>query len=77
MTLHDLSMSEAVSESFKHLCEIAYCDVMENRVTISFNDLPQGSNTLSLLQAAVSFLHSGKLVFYNFLHLSIQEILST
>jgi hypothetical protein len=49
---------------------------MENKVTFSSSDLPQGSNTLSLLQAIESFLQSGKSVFYNFLHLSIQEVLS-
>ena len=72
----DLSRSEAVREPFQCLCELAYCGVMKNKVTFSSSDLPQGSNTLSLLQAIESFLQSGKSVFYNFLHLSIQEVLS-
>ena len=72
----DLSRSEAVREPFQCLCELAYRGVMENKVTFSSSDLPQGSNTLSLLQAIESFLQSGKSVFYNFLHLSIQEVLS-
>ena len=75
-SLDDLSRNEVVTEPFQCLCELAYHGVMENKVTFSSNDLPQGSNTLSLLQAIESFLQSGKSVFYNFLHLSIQEILS-
>ena len=63
-------------EPFQCLCELAYRGVMENKVTFSSSDLPQGFNTLSLLQAIESFLQSGKLVFYNFLHLSVQEVLS-
>ena len=75
-SLDDLSRSEAVREPFQCLCELAYRGVMENEVTFCSSDLPQGSNTLSLLQAIESFLQGGKSVFYNFLHLSIQEVLS-
>ena len=75
-SLDDLSRSEAVRKPFQCLCELAYRGVMENKVTFSSSDLPQGSNTLSLLQAIESFLQSGKSVFYNFLHLSVQEVLS-
>ena len=74
--LASLDDLEAVKEPFQCLCELAYRGVMENKVTFSSSDLPQGSNTLSLLQAIESFLQSGKSVFYNFLHLSIQEVLS-
>ena len=75
-SFNDLLRIEAVREPFQCLCELAYCGVMENKVTFSSSDLPQGSNTLSLLQAIESFLQSGKSVFYNFLHLSVQEVLS-
>ena len=75
-SLYDLSRSEAVREPFQCLCELAYRGVMENKVIFSSSDLPQGSNTLSLLQAIESFLQSGKSVFYNFFHLSVQEVLS-
>ena len=75
-SLDDLSRNEAVRKPFQHLCELAYHGVMKNKVTFSSSDMPQGSNTLSLLQAIESFLQSGKSVFYNFLHLSIQEVLS-
>ena len=75
-SLDDLSRSEAVREPFECLCELAYHGVMKNKVTFSSSDLPQGSNTLSLLQAIESFLQSGKSVFYNFIHLSFQELLA-
>ena len=75
-SLDDLSRIESVREPFQSLCELAYHGVVETKLTFSSSDLPQGSNTLSLLQAVESFLQSGKSVFYNFLHLSIQEILS-
>ena len=76
ISLNDLSRNEAVREPFQCLCELAYRGVMENKVTFSSSDLHQGFNTLSLLQVTESFLQSGKSVFYNFLHLSIQEVLS-
>ena len=76
VSLHDLSRSEAVREPFQCLCELAYRGVMENKVTFSSSDLPQGSNTLSLLQAIESFIKSRKSMFYNFIHLSLQELLA-
>ena len=75
-SIDDLSKSKAVKEPFHCLCKLAYRGVMKNKVTFSSSDLPQGFNTLSLLQAIESFLQSGKSVFYNFLHLLIQEVLS-
>ena len=75
-SLGDLSRNEIVREPFQNLCELAYRGVMENRVTFSSSDLPQGSNTLGILQAMEGFFQHGKSVFYNFLHLSIQEVLS-
>ena len=75
-SLDNLSRSEVVREPFQRLCELAYHGVMRNKVTFSSIDLPQGSSTLSLLQAIESFLQGGRSVFYNFLHLSIQEVLS-
>ena len=75
-SLDDLSMSEAVQEPFQCLCKLAYGGVIENRMTFSSRYLPEGSNTLSLLQVTESFLQNRKSVYYTFLHLSIQEILS-
>ena len=75
-SLDDLLYSEEVGEVFRSLCELAYHGVMENKVTFSSSDLPQGSNTLSLLQEIESFLQSGKSVFYSFFHHGVQEALS-
>ena len=74
--LDDLYKSEVVGNPFQHLCELAYLGIMENKVTFSSSDLPQGSNALSLLQGIQSFLESVRSLFYNFLHLSIQELLA-
>ena len=75
-SLDDLSRSEAVSKPFQCLCKLAYGGVIENRMTFSSKRLPEGSNTLSLLQAAESFLQNKKSVYYTFFHLSVQELLS-
>ena len=72
----DLSKCEAVRKPFQCLCELAYRGVIENKVAFSSSDLSQGSNTLGLLQAIESFLQNGKAMFYNFVHLSFQELLA-
>ena len=63
----------AVDGPFQQLCEIAYKGVMENKVTF---DLGSCFNTLGLLQGVESFAACGKSHSYNFLHLSIQELLA-
>ena len=75
-SLHDFSRSEGLREPFQNLCEVAYRGVMENKIAFSSDDLPQGYDTLGLLQATKSFLECGTSVFYTFLHLPIQEVLS-
>ena len=57
---------------FKHLCKIAYDGVMRDVVIF---DLGPNFNTLGLLQGVESLAVRGKLYSYNFLHLSIQELL--
>ena len=57
---------------FKHLCKIAYDGVMRNVVIF---DLGPNFNTLGLLQGVESLAVHGKSYSYNFLHLSIQELL--
>ena len=64
----------AIKEPFLFLCELAYQGVMDDRVV--FSSLPPDVNTLGLLQGVESFVRRGKAVTYNFLHLSIQEILA-
>ena len=75
-SLADLSRSRVAGKDFQRLCEMAHRGVMQNKVTFSSSEFPEGSSTLSLLQGIESFLEGGKSVFYNFLHLIIQEIMS-
>ena len=54
---------------------------MKNKVTFSATDLrsfnlPTELSTLSLIQAVRSFMGLKKSVSYNFLHLSVQELLA-
>ena len=75
-SLGDLLSSKAVGEHFKRLCELAYNDVTQHKVTFSPSDLPQGSNTLGLLHQIDSFLEGGESLFYRFLHHSLLEVLA-
>ena len=63
----------AVNNQFQYLCEIAYKGVMEDKVIF---DLGTGLNTLGLLQEVESFAICRTSHSYNFLHLSIQELLA-
>ena len=62
-----------VQTQFQQLCKIAYEGVMNDRIIF---DLKPGFNTLGLLQGVESFAVRGKSHSYNFLHLSIQELLA-
>ena len=75
-SLDDICASPRVGESFSFLCHLAYLGVMQNKITFHSSDIPQELSTLSLLQGVESFLQCGKSVYYNFLHLSIQELLA-
>ena len=75
LTLKSLQqIPDTIKEPFLFLCELAYQGVMDDKVI--FSDLPANVNTLGLLQGVESFVRRGKALFYNFLHLSIQEILA-
>ena len=69
-SLDDLPPDTAAQ--FKDLCKIAYDGVMRNVVIF---DLGPNFNTLGLLQGVESLAVHGKSYSYNFLHLSIQELL--
>ena len=56
------------------LCQLAYDGVMEDKIV--FTSLSPDFNTLSLLRGVESFIGREKLVSYNFIHLSIQELLA-
>ena len=68
-------LPRSVAAPFKHICEIAYEGIMEEKITF---DLEDDFNTLGLLQGVESF-NSGMLSLthsYSFLHLSMQELLA-
>ena len=67
--------------SFNEMCEIAFAGTRENKITFSHSDLEavKGSTIIcemGLLQATPSIISDGKIVYYHFIHLSIQEYLS-
>ena len=71
-----------LQEPFKNICTLAYHGIMENKATFSAGDLerfklPQELNALGLLQGIHSFTSFQKSITYNFLHLSIQELLAS
>ena len=70
-----------VQEPFSNICTIAYHGVMKNKATFSASDLrsfnlPTELSTLSLIQGMQSFMDLNKSLSYNFLHLSVQELLA-
>ena len=67
-------LPEFAMKPFLVLCQLAYDGVMEDKIV--FTDLPADVNTLSLLQGVESFIEREKAVSYNFIHLSIQELLA-
>ena len=81
---HILSLDDLppdMQTQLSHICAMAYHGVMKNKVTFSENDLklfnlPPNISTLSLIQGVVSFMPY-RLRSYNFLHLSVQELLTS
>ena len=67
------NLPQAINSQFQHLCQVAYKGVMEDKVIF---DLGSGIDTLGLLQGVESFTMFGRSHSYNFLHLSIQELLA-
>ena len=78
--LKDLSLEslqqipEAIREPFLSLCMLAYEGIMDGKTI--FSSLPADVNTLGLLQGVESFVRRRKAISCNFLHLSIQEVLT-
>ena len=62
-SLADLSRSRVAGKDFQCLCKMAHRGVMQNKVTFSSSEFPEGSSTLSLLQGIESFLEGGKSIF--------------
>ena len=63
----------SIQNPFECICEIAYKGVIEDHITF---DLECSFNTLGLLQGVESFASGMPSHSYNFLHLSIQELLA-
>ena len=66
---------------FKQLCKLAFTGARDNKVTFSTSDLEalgasKEISELGLLQSVPSIVSHGRSVYYNFLHLSIQEMLA-
>ena len=69
-------------EQLESLCRLAYDGVMKNNVTFSDDDLKSHGisphdGMLSLLHGTPSFILRKQSVFYQFLHLTMQEFLAT
>ena len=62
-----------VQSQYKKLCEIAYRGVMEDHIIF---ELSEDFETLGLLQGVECYTSNGAEYFYNFFHLSIQEVLA-
>ena len=75
------SLPEVLREPFEHLCKLAYHGVLQDKVIFSCDDfaaagIPSSVSSLGLLQAVESIISAGRYVSFNFLHLSIQELLA-
>ena len=67
--------------SFNQLCKLAFTGARDNKVTFSTSDVEalravKEISEFGLLQAVPSIVSHGRSVYYNFLHLSIQEMLA-
>ena len=75
------SLPETIREPFENVCKLAYHGVVENKITFSHDDfsavgIPTSVPLLGLLQAVDSLVSTGRRVSFNFIHLSIQELLA-
>ena len=67
-------LPSVVKGPFTKICTIAYEGVMKDKII--FDNLNGDFNTLGLLQGVESLIDAGTSHSYNFLHLSIQELLA-
>ena len=65
-----------IKDQFTKICLIAYEGVMKDEIIFESDDLGSDFNTLGLLQGVESLIDAGRSRSYNFLHLSIQELLA-
>jgi hypothetical protein len=74
-------LPQELQAPFNQLCKLAFTGVSLNQITFSQDDLKAVKESaiicdVGLLQATPSILSDGKTLYYNFIHLSIQEMLS-
>ena len=75
------NLPQELQASFDQLCKLAFTGISQNKVTFSQSDLEAVKDSaviceVGLLQATPSILSDGRAICYNFIHLSIQEMLS-
>ena len=75
------NLPQELQAPFDQLCRLAFTGISQNQVTLSQSDLKAVKDSavlceVGLLQATPSILFDGRTVYYNFIHLSIQEMLS-
>ena len=75
------NLSPQLQGAFDEMCRLAFKGTAENKVTFSHSDIEAVKDSaviceMGLLQATPSILSEGQTVYYNFIHLSVQEFLS-
>ena len=75
------SLPQELQAPFHQLCELSFTGMSQNKITFSQSDLKVVKDSavvceVGLLQATPSILSDGRTIYYNFLHLSVQEMLS-
>ena len=74
-------LSPDMRQPLQNVCALAYNGILLDKVTFSSEELhtinlPKELSTMSLIQGVESFSAFRKCTFYNFLHLSVQELLA-
>ena len=74
-------LPQELQAPFERLCKLAFMGARDNKVTFSTSDLEALGTSddiceLGLLQAVPTIVSYGRAVYYNFIHLSIQEMLA-
>ena len=75
------SLPSEIRTQTVQMCQLAYHGIEANKATFTDNDLttlriPKEISNVGLLQTVPSIISDGHLVYYCFLHLSIQELLA-
>ena len=75
------SLPQELLAPFDQLCKLAFTGISQDKLSFSQSDLEAITDAaavckIGLLQATPSILSNGRTVYYNFIHLSVQEMLS-